>query len=409
MLFSIFLQRLIHKGTLRLVTKNGRAQTFGDGNAPRVTVKLHRYSLEWSLGLRPDLKIGEAYMEGTLTLEEGTLSDFITVLFINYEEMERTPFFRWCAKLSGQARLLTQFNPLTRARNNVAFHYDLPDEIYDLFLDKDRQYSCGYFTDPRNSLDQAQEDKKRHIASKLLLDRPGLKVLDIGSGWGGLGLYLARDYACDVTGLTLSTNQHEVSRRRAWFARLADCCRFKLCDYRQETGRYDRIVSVGMFEHVGKKNYADFFAQIYRLLDDNGVCLLHNVSRFDDPAPVNAFIRKYIFPGADVPALSEVTRVIEKSGLLMTDIEILRLHYAETLKRWGDAFRLHEADIVRKFGEAFFRRWDFYLTSCEMGFRYQHLMVTQIQLTKRLASVPITRDYMYEAEHRRNEPRARYA
>lgn len=399
MLFPYLLQRMVHQGTLQLVTACGKNYTIGEG-APQVRIKLHRKSLEWTLALWPDLKIGEAYMDDLLTIEEGSLRDFLHILMVNYRKAENQPIFQWLKRLSGRTLSLRQFNPRGRARKNVAYHYDLPDQLYDLFLDSDRQYSCAYFTDPDNDLEQAQLDKKRHIASKLFLNRRGLKLLDIGSGWGGLGLYLAREGKCDVTGVTLSVRQYKISQRRAKKARLDKACHFKLRDYRQEIGTYDRIVSVGMFEHVGKKNYDEFFSCIHRLLSDDGVCLIHTISRFNEPESVGPFINKHVFPGTDVPALSEVMESVQRSGLYVTDIEILRLHYANTLYIWSQRVFAHKDEIISLYGSRFYRGWQFYLNSCELSFRYRYLMVAQIQLSKQLETLPLTRDYMYEWEER---------
>jgi cyclopropane-fatty-acyl-phospholipid synthase len=291
-------------------------------------------------------------------------------------------------------RRLKQCNPISRARANVAHHYDLSDQLYDLFLDKDRQYSCAYFTSKDDSLEMAQENKKRRIAAKLLLDRPHLKILDIGSGWGGLGLYLAEETGADVTGVTLSVEQHKIAEARAAAAGLADRVRFHLCDYRQEPGQYDRVVSVGMFEHVGKKNYDEFFAKLNELLAIDGVALLHSIGYADAPAPINPFIRKYIFPGADLPTLSEVFAAVERAGLIVTDVEILRLHYAETLRHWRERFIANRQRIAALYDERFCRMWEFYLVLCEIGFRFRFNMVFQMQLTKRFDAVPLTRDYM---------------
>jgi cyclopropane-fatty-acyl-phospholipid synthase len=280
----------------------------------------------------------------------------------------------------------------------VAHHYDLPDQLYDLFLDADRQYSCAYFTSPEDSLETAQENKKRHIAAKLLLDRSELKVLDIGSGWGGLGLYLAEQSGADVTGVTLSVEQHKVAVARAATAGVSDRVRFHLRDYREEPGRYDRVVSVGMFEHVGKKNYHEFFGKLGTLLADDGAALLHTVGYTMDPAPINPFIRKYIFPGADIPCLSEVLPAIEQAGLIVTDIEILRLHYAETLRLWRERFMANRERVAALLDERFCRMWEFYLVLCEIGFRYRTSVIFQIQLAKRNDSVPFTRDYITDWE-----------
>jgi cyclopropane-fatty-acyl-phospholipid synthase len=289
-------------------------------------------------------------------------------------------------------------NLIGRARRNVVHHYDLSDQLYALFLDKDRQYSCAYFTSKDDNLEMAQESKKRHIAAKLLLDQPNLKVLDIGSGWGGLGLYLAEETGAQVTGVTLSAEQHKIAEGRAAAAGLADRVRFRLCDYRQELGQCDRVVSVGMFEHVGKRNYDEFFANLGRLLSIDGVALLHSIGYAAGPAPINPFIRRYIFPGADLPSLYEVFAAVERSGLIVTDVEILRLHYAETLRHWRERFMANWPRISALYDERFCRMWEFYLVLCEIGFRFRSMMVFQMQLAKRSDAVPLTRDYMVNWE-----------
>jgi cyclopropane-fatty-acyl-phospholipid synthase len=400
MLLARLARRLITEGTLEIIHADGRRTTAGTGGPPHFTIRLHDPRLDWWLAIRPDLRFPEAYMEGKLTIEEGELRGFLEFMARNLRtgetEAGKHPVSRW------MQRMARQHNPVGKAQRNVAHHYDLSSELYDLFLDRDRQYSCAYFTDPSVDLEQAQYDKKVHIAAKLLLDRPGLKVLDIGSGWGGLGLFLARETGVDVTGVTLSVEQHTMSHDRARSEGLARNCRFLLKDYREEQGPYDRIVSVGMFEHVGKKNYDEFFRKVAALLAEDGVCLLHSIGRFDEPAPINPFIRKWIFPGADLPSLSEVTASIERAGLLVTDLEILRLHYAETLRHWYERVQRHRDQIVALYDERFFRMWSMYLAGCEMGFRYQGLMVFQVQLAKRVDAVPLTRDYMFEWERSRS-------
>jgi cyclopropane-fatty-acyl-phospholipid synthase len=404
MLIQYMLKSLVQKGTLTLITADGQRTTYGTG-MPRVAIKLHEKKLEWTLALNPEMAIPEAYMYGLLTIEEGDLREFAYILTNNDSDGLDSKFFLWARKAYLLLARFGHFNPLSRSRRNVEFHYDLPSDLYDLFLDPDRQYSCAYFAEPGVNLEQAQADKKRHIASKLRLDGPGLKILDIGSGWGGLGLYLAKEAGADVTGVTLSTEQYKMSRQKAQAAGLARACRFKLQDYRQETGRYDRIVSVGMFEHIGKRNYEEFFAKLRELLDDNGTCLLHTIGRMHGPGVINPFIQKYIFPGADLPALSEVTPVIERSGLYITDIEILRMHYAETLRHWYERFRRNRAKAVGIFGETFCRKWELYLAGCEAGFRLGYTCVFQIQLSKKFEAVPLTRDYMidWEREHAADE------
>ncbi len=291
------------------------------------------------------------------------------------------------------ARRLKQFNPIERARANVGHHYDLSDDLYNLFLDGDRQYSCAYFSDFEDSLEQAQENKKHRIAAKLLLE-PGHLVLDIGSGWGGLAIYLAREYGVRVTGLTLSTEQLNVSRARARDASLDDRVKFELLDYREITGQFDRIVSVGMFEHVGINHYPTFFGKVAELLNDDGIALLHTIGRGDGPDMTDPWFQKYIFPGGYIPALSEVVPELERAGLWTTDVEVLRLHYAQTLRHWRKRFLANRAKAVALYDERFARMWEYYLVASEMSFRNLDNMVFQIQMAKRMDAVPLTRDYM---------------
>jgi cyclopropane-fatty-acyl-phospholipid synthase len=401
MLFQKLLQKVIRDGSLRLIDSRGRIYDCGDGSGRRCTMRLHNRLLEYKLVLNPPLYLGEAYMNGEATLDEGTLRDFMELLARNYHHLENNRLVRFGFTLGGHVRRLKQYNPIGKAQKNVAHHYDLSGELYDLFLDTDRQYSCAYFRNGDDSLEQAQNDKKMHLAAKLLFDRPGMKLLDIGSGWGGLGLYLARAGNCEVTGVTLSTEQHKVSQERAKQAGLDDRVRFHLRDYREDSNKYDRIVSVGMFEHVGKKNYREFFEKVKDLLTDDGICVLHSVGRVNEPGPVNPFIRKYIFPGTDVPTLGEVLPVIEDAMLIATDVEVLRLHYAETLRHWHERFQANREKIAALYDERFCRMWETYLIGCEMGFRYQGLMVFQIQIAKKIDSVPLTRDYIYEWKHKR--------
>ncbi len=403
MLFSAVLKSIIRNGSLRLIDGGGRVHLYGNGSPPHCAVRLHARHLDYTLALNPELSIGEAYMNGILTVEEGTLYDVLEIAAKNFRNFER---MRWFSLLSNVKRGLKQYNPIDRARRNVAHHYDLSGQLYDLFLDRDRQYSCAYFTSTDDSLETAQENKKRHIAAKLLLDRPGLRILDIGSGWGGLGLYLAEAASADVTGVTLSVEQHKVSEARAAVAGLANRARFRLRDYRQEAGQYDRIVSVGMFEHVGKNNYDQFFAKLRDLLTEDGVALVHAIGFSDAPAPINPFLRKYIFPGADLASLSEVFAAVEPSGLIVTDVEILRLHYAETLRHWRKRFMANRQRVAALYDERFCRMWEFYLALCEIGFRFRSMMVFQMQLARRWETVPPTRAYMVDWEVA-NTPAAR--
>ncbi|HEY1301703.1 MAG TPA: cyclopropane-fatty-acyl-phospholipid synthase family protein [Stellaceae bacterium] len=397
MLLARLFDRLITVGRLHLTDADGRVHAFAGGPGPAVAIRLHDRALHRRLLLRPRLYLPEAYMEGSLTIEEGSLYDLVDLLSANLEALPRGGLER---SLNGSHRLwrrLHQYNPLGRARRNAAHHYDLSDRLYDLFLDRDRQYSCAYFRDGNDDLETAQLDKKRHIASKLLL-RPGQKVLDIGSGWGGLALYLAGECGADVTGLTLSAEQHKVSVQRAAAAGLADRVRFHLRDYREERGQYDRIVSVGMFEHVGVNHYPAFFAQVKALLAPDGVALLHAIGRMDGPGSTNPWIRKYIFPGGYVPALSEVTPVVERERLWITDIEILRLHYARTLRAWRERFERNRERVAAIYDERFCRMWEMYLVGSEVSFRRGGLLVFQMQLAKKIETVPLTRDYMLDWE-----------
>jgi len=408
MLWAFGLKRFIRHGTLTVIDAGGRQHRFGNGQAPGCTIKLHDKALHRQLLINPDLYLGEAYMNGTLTMESGTLHHLLTVFGVNLED---GPAFPWEAiedALSPILLRLQQWNRLARSKQNVAHHYDLSERLYRLFLDEDMQYSCAYFTSPDASLEQAQRDKKRHIAAKLLL-KPGMGVLDIGCGWGGLAIYLAQRYGVRVTGLTLSEEQHRVATQRAKDAGLQDRVQFHLRDYRHETGSYDRIVSVGMFEHVGTRYYKTFFDKVKALLTADGVALLHSIGRADGPETTNPWLRKYIFPGSGAPALSEVLPVVEKTGLWVTDIEILRLHYAYTLAQWAKRFETHRAEIAQLYDERFCRMWEFYLASAEMYFRYCNVMVFQMQLARNINAVPVTRDYMVDGEREQDRPEKSYA
>jgi cyclopropane-fatty-acyl-phospholipid synthase len=403
MLASHLFRRAITIGTLTVIDADGKRHVFSGAPGPSVTVRLKDRSLHHKLLFHPKLALGEAYMEGTLTVEEGgTLYDLLDLAGRNMQAVETHPLQALQQRLSKVLRVLHTYNPVHRSRENVAHHYDLSDTLYDLFLDKDRQYSCAYFSEPEGGLEKAQENKKLHLAAKLLL-KPGQKLLDIGSGWGGLALYLAQIGGGDVTGVTLSTEQHKVSERRAREAGLADRVRFHLRDYRHEAGRYDRIVSVGMFEHVGTPNYRTFFGKVKSLLAEDGVCLLHSIGRMDPPGGTNPWLRKYIFPGGYTPALSEVLAAVEDVGLWVTDIEILRLHYASTLREWRHRFEANRDRIRALYDERFCRMWEFYLVGCEIAFRYMGQMVFQMQLARRQEAVPLTRDYItdFEREHAR--------
>lgn len=408
MLLFRLLSSAIKQGRLCVIDSRGGRHYFGsatDDRAP-VTVRLTDPALEWKLGLHPGLYAGEAYMDGTLQMVEGSLYDFLDLVTANIGRGHLGPTGMLAQRFAiGLQRLIQQYNPLDRSHRNVAHHYDLSREFYELFLDSDRQYSCAYFAEPGFSLEQAQEAKKRHIAAKLLL-KPGVHVLDIGCGWGGMALTLARAADVQVTGITLSKEQLAVARERAAAAGLSDRVRFELCDYRQMTGRFDRIVSVGMFEHVGVPHYPAFFGKVHELLADDGVALLHSIGRMEGPGTTNAWIRKYIFPGGYSPALSEVTPAVEGAGLWLTDAEIWRLHYAETLRHWRQRFLANRDKAKALYDERFCRMWEFYLAGSECAFRHQGHMVFQIQMARSVEAVPLTRDYMLADERRLAERRA---
>ena len=485
MLLAQVLARVVSEGQLTIIDGAGRSHRLvGAKPGPTITLRIHDWWTGIRLAFRPRLALGEAYMDGRLTVEEGDLYDLLDLLGRNIAAVEATPTVRWSYAIQRSLRLLEQYNPVGKAQKNVAHHYDLRGELYDFFLDRDRQYSCAYFRTGSESLETAHADQKQHIAAKLLLKpgqkvldlgsgwggmglylarafnvdvtgvtlsreqhavssrrvldegvadsvrfklldyreepleqaqldkkqhiaakmllQPGQKVLDIGSGWGGMGLFLSQQFGVDVTGVTLSKEQHTISCRRALEGGVADRVRFKLLDYRQEPGRYDRIVSVGMFEHVGSAHYVEFFTKVKELLDDDGVMLLHSIGRMEPPGGTNTWLRRYIFPGGYTPALSEVLTAIEKVGLWVTDMEILRLHYAETLRHWRQRFLANRERIKQLAGydDRFCRMWEFYLAGCEISFRYLSQFVFQMQIARRQTAVPLTRDYMLEAEHK---------
>ena len=377
-----FLSRVLKRGSLQIVDHEGKVHRYGDGTGTPVRVRFTSADAERNVANNPDLKLGEEYVDQGFIVEQGTLYDFMMVLFDNVEGV--LPPWPVVARAVYHylTRRMDQANTLRRSRHNVHSHYDLDGRLYSLFLDADMQYSCAYFEDGVTSLDEAQLAKKRHIAAKLDL-KPGQRILDIGSGWGGLGLYLAEHFDVDVTGVTLSDEQFAVANRRAEEKGLAKQARFLLQDYRTIAGPFDRIVSVGMFEHVGVGHYGEFFQHVKRLLTRDGSMLLHSIGRTGRPGYTSKWIQKYIFPGGYIPSVSEVVPSIEKSGLYMTDVEILRLHYAKTLRAWH---------------ERFIRLWDFYLTASEVAFRIGNLDNFQIQLSKKFDALPLTRRYMVDAE-----------
>jgi cyclopropane-fatty-acyl-phospholipid synthase len=399
-LLRIALNAFIRRGNLRLTTAGGRTFTFGDGTGPLIAARFTTAAAQRAVMLDPELALGEAFMDGTFVVERGTIAELLAVVLSQPENQKPPSWARLQWHLRYLYKRLQQFNHLARARRNVAHHYDLDGRLYSLFLDADRQYSCAYFESPAQSLDDAQLAKKRHLAAKLLLQKPGLSALDIGCGWGGLALYLAEICGASVTGITLSDEQFRVAQERAAEKGLAPVTEFRLQDYRDVAEKFDRIVSVGMFEHVGVGFYRTFFRKCADLLADGGVMVLHSIGRSEGPNITNPWISKYIFPGGYIPALSEVLPAVEHAGLLVTDIEILRLHYAETLKAWRERFLAHREAAERIYDRRFVRMWEFYLAASEMAFREQAMMVFQLQLTKRQGVVPMTRDYVAREEAR---------
>ena len=396
------LRRLIRRGTLTITGHDGRIWHYGapDGELKPVTVRFVDRNVASQIARDPGLGAAEAYMDGRLILEEGDILDLVLLIRRNnrWEERKRhkDSFLRRGSKLRNA---LDRINWQRRSQRNVAHHYDLGNELYALFLDADMQYSCGYFTDPANSLEQAQLDKKAHIAAKLYL-KPGQRVLDIGCGWGGMALYLNRVAGVDVLGITLSEEQLKTARARAEAAGVADRVRFELTDYRDVSGRFERIVSVGMFEHVGPPQYRTFFAKCRDLLAEDGVMLLHTIGRMGAPGTTDRFMQKYIFPGGYIPALSETVAASERERLIAADVETLRFHYYHTIRHWYDRTLAAEAEIVRLYDERFYRLWLFYLAGAMTMFSDAGMVNHQLQYVKRRDAIPITRDYMFEAETR---------
>ena len=399
-LLFILLRRYIRRGSFTVTTAGGSTYTFGDGSGTPVAVRFTTAKAQRAVLLDPELKLGEAYMDGSLVVEQGSIADVIAhpaasgapIAVPNWALLPRLVRYLF--------RRLQQFNLRSRARHNVAHHYDLDGRLYSLFLDGDQQYSCAYFETPGQSLDDAQLAKKRHLAAKLRL-KPGAKVLDIGCGWGGLALYLAEIAGAQVTGITLSQEQYQRARNRALERGRAQDASFRLVDYRDVEGRFDRIVSVGMFEHVGVGFYDTYFRQMRRASRRRWrrCCCIRSAAA-SPPSITNPWIAKYIFPGGYIPALSEVLPAIERAQLIVTDVEILQLHYAETLKAWRERFLAHRDEVVRIYDQRFVRMWEFYLACSEMAFREGEMVVFQVQMTKRKGVTPATRDYIAREEAR---------
>ncbi len=398
MFLNQLLKSFIQVGTLRIIDSHGKTYVYSGSPGKNVTIKLHNKKIKHQLFWQSELALGEGYMNGAITIEQGDLRDLLDLctqnLSLNAHHASLTQKIAFL--FSKFSCYFQQYNPLSLSRRYISHHYDMNQEFIQLFLDRDLQYSCAYFNNiEEDTLEKAQENKKYHISKKLLL-QPGQRVLDIGSGWGGMALYLAKHANVEVTGLTLSKDQYMIATERAKQAGLSDRVKFYLRDYREEKNKYDRIVSVGMFEHVGTPHFQTYFNQAYNLLNDDGIMLLHAIGATSSPRPTNPWIRKYIFPGGYCPSLSEVFPTVEKSKLIVTDMEILHNHYAETLKHWRERFLNNWDKAKNLYNETFCRMWEYYLTSCETAFRNQDLMIFQIQLTRNKNNVPSTRDYLYK-------------
>jgi len=396
------LDHVVKKGTLFVTDEKGRPHSYGDGTGSPVRFRVTDRLTSVKLALDADLYLGETYMNGGIVLEQGSIYDLLALLLKNIGGRKWPGVMKLLDEARIAMRRLHQLNGTGRAKRNVAHHYDLSGALYDLFLDRDRQYSCAYFETEEASLEEAQLAKKRHLAAKLAI-KPGMKVLDIGSGWGGLGLYLAETCGARVVGVTLSEEQHKLSNERAQQRGVSEQVEFRLLDYRHLDEPFDRIVSVGMFEHVGIGYYNQFFAKCRQLLKDDGVAVLHSINRSAGPGATSAWINKYIFPGGYIPALSEVLPRIERNGLYVTDIEILRLHYAETLREWAKRFEANRDRAKEIYDERFCRMWEFYLAASETSFRFGGMNNFQIQFAKNQETLPLTRNYMISEEERLRE------
>ena len=391
-----FLNKLFKTGGFVLIDANLNKYIIGSPEKDNpITVKLLDKKLHYKLLFFPDLYLGEAYADGVLKIENGDLTDFLNLALKNLGRKETNIFSQLINKFRGSYRYLTNFNFIKKSKMNVSHHYDISDDLYDLFLDSKRQYSCAYFNNENDSLEVAQNNKINHIIKKLNL-KSNEKVLDIGSGWGSLAIEIAKTSKCEVTGITLSKNQFDYSVKKAKELNLENQVTFKLMDYREINEKFDKIVSVGMFEHVGRKFYKKFFSQVNRLLKNDGIALIHTIGSVNPPRDPHPWITKYIFPGGYTPSMSEVTGPIEKSGLTVSDVEVLRMHYSYTLRHWKQRFLDNREKVLEMFDEKFFRMWEFYLTSCEMAFKWGDQVVYQLQLIKDFKSTPIRRDYIYK-------------
>ena len=391
-----FLDKLFQKDGFILIDAHSKKYIIGSPkNKIPITVKILDKKLHYKLLFRPDLYFGEAYSDGSIIIENGTLTDFLDIALMNIGKGELNFFTKLINKLNNSYRYLTNFNFIKKSKMNVAYHYDLSDNLYSLFLDPKKQYSCGYFENKNDTLETAQNNKIQHIIKKLNI-QSNQKVLDIGCGWGSLAIDIAKSTNCEVTGITLSKNQFNYCIKKAKELNLENQVTFKLIDYRLLDEKFDRIVSVGMFEHVGRKFYNKFFNQIQKILNDDGVSLIHTIGSVNPPRDPHPWITKYIFPGGYTPSLSEVITPVEKAGLIVSDIEVLKLHYSYTLKHWKENCIKNKEQLIKIFDEKFFRMWEFYLASCESAFKWGDQVVYQLQLTKNYTSTPNTRNYIYK-------------
>ena len=390
-----FCENLIKVDGFILVDANSNEYIIGkpEKDIP-IKLKILDKSLHYKLLLLPDLYLGQAYTDGSLVIENGSLTEFLEIAMKNVGRGDTNIYATIIKKVFGTYRYLTNFNLIKKSKSNVAHHYDISEKLYDLFLDENRQYSCAYFKNDNDTLEDAQQNKMNHIIKKLNL-KNNQKVLDIGSGWGTLAIEIAKQSQCEVTGITLSENQLKYSQNKVKELNLENQVNFKLMDYRELNEKFDRVVSVGMFEHVGRKFYGKYFNKVSDLLSDDGVALIHTIGSVNTPRDPHPWITKYIFPGGYTPSLSEVARPIENSGLIISDMEVLRMHYAHTLRNWKERFLGKKDEVLTMFDEKFYRMWEFYLAGCEMAFKWGDQVVFQFQLTKKLTSVPNTRDYIY--------------
>ena len=398
MLFARLLSKIFNKKGIILIDSQGQKYICGKPDLTNpLTMKLLKKDLNWKLALNPDWNFPEAYTRGEIEFANGTLIDFLNMTFENIGQKEINAYGYIIKKILHTWRFVTNYNLPTKSKKNVKHHYDKGEDLYDLFLDKKhRQYSCAYFLSPDESLEDAQQNKINHIIKKLDL-RPGQKILDIGCGWGGMAFEIARQSQCEVTGISLSKNQINYCKKKAKEFKLDNQVNFELCDYREVKGKYQRLVSVGAFEHIGKKFYKTFFKKVHNMMTDNGICLLHTIGTVNSPGPTQPFIQKRIFPGGIIPSLSDLISPIEKTGLILADCETLIHHYDKTLKAWLDRFLKNKEKAKFLYNKEFVRMWEFYLASCSAGFKFRDLVVYQLQLVKSFTALPSNRrNYIYQ-------------